>query len=113
MKITHLEKTAQPTPILQNLKIGAVFRPINASTLYLVCDMDGHHSLLANSCIDLWDNFFDVQNNFNCSIAEFEDDHEYDELYVCVQLNNGKVVLLWEGIKVEEQDCELVVKERG
>lgn len=113
MKITHLEKTKQPTPKLKDLKEGAVFRPTNTPTLYLVCDIDAEHPFLANSCSELWDRFFDVQNDFEFNRENFEDEHGYEELYVCVQLDTGKVVLLWEGIEVEEQDCELMVKERG
>ena len=110
MKITHIEKSKQPTPKLKDLKAGAVFRPTNTSTLYIVCDMNAEHPLLADSCADLWNEFFDVQDNFTYDIDKFEDEHGYKELYVCIQLTTGGVVLLWEGIEVEEQDCELLCK---
>ena len=112
MKITRLEKSKQPTPKLKDLKAGAVFRPTNNSTLYISCDMDAEHALLSASCGDLWDNFLDIQDDFNLDRELFAENHDYEELYVCVQLDNGKVVLLWEGITVEEQDCELMVKEK-
>ena len=112
MKITHLEKSKQPTPTLRDLKAGAVFRPINNSTVYIACDMDAECPLLSSSCGDLWKYFFDLQDDFNYDRDLFGENHDYDELYVCVQLTTGKVVLLWNGIEVEELDCELMVKEK-
>lgn len=112
MKITHLEKAKQPTPKLKDLKEGAVFRPTNNSTVYISCDMDAESPLLSDSCGDLWDYFLDIQDDFKDDRDFFAEHHDYEELYVCVQLDSGKVVLLWEGITVEELDCELMVKEK-
>lgn len=112
MKITLLEKTKQSTPTLKDLKAGTVFRPTNISTLYISCDMAAEHCLLSASYGDLWDNFLDLQDNFNDDREFFAEHHDYEELYVCVQLDTGEVVLLWEGIEVEELDCELIVKGR-
>ena len=97
---------------MKDLTAGAVFRPTNDSTVYISCDIDAECPLLSNSCGDLWEYFLDLQDDFNDDCNLFEENHDYEELYVCVQLTTGEVVLLWEGITVEELNCELMVKER-
>lgn len=109
MKIRYTNKPQDPNPMLKELSIGALFRPINSNTIYLLTGLYGESHLLTDSSKVLWENFRDIQFDFHDK-EEFDEGHDYTELLLCVDIESGKAELLHKDITVVIIDAELVVE---
>ena len=110
MKIRYTNKPQVPNPTLKELAVGTLFRPINSNIIYLLTNLYGEHNILSTSCSWLWQGFHDIQNDFD-NQEDFEDSHDYTELILCIDIENGKAELLHEDITVVIIDAELVVEQ--
>ena len=111
MKITYTDKPIGKSPTLEDLKRGAVFRPINSRQVYIRSDLLGEDYLLTERGENIWRYVTLVGSEPFEDKAEFDENYDYDSLIVCVNLESGYVTVFYDGIEVEPLDCELLVKE--
>ena len=109
MKVSYINKSNETT--LDLIEVGGVFRFPNSRRLFMKLDLNGESPQLTNNCNELWDmTTLSAENPFN-EQSEFEENHEYAELILCVELISGEVFLAYEDSKVEKLNCELLVEE--
>ena len=109
MKVSYINKSNET--ILELIEVGGVFRFPNSLRIFMKLDLNGDSKYLNDSCATLWDmTTLSAENPFN-ERSEFEKNHEYAELTLCVELVSGEVFLAYEGSKVEKLNCELLVEE--
>ena len=109
MKIRYTNKPQILNPMLKELSVGALFRPIISNTIYLLTDLYGESRLLTDSSSMLWEHFHDIQNDFDDE-EDFRDGHDYTELLLCINVESGEAELLYEDITVVIINAELVVE---
>lgn len=109
MKIRYINKPQTPNPTLKDLSIGTLFHPIDSNTIYLLTGLCGESYLLTDSSKVLWENFHDIQLDFQDK-EDFDEGHDYTELLLCVNIESGKAELFYEDITVVIVNAELVVE---
>lgn len=108
MKVSYINQSNETT--LELIEVGGVFRFFNSRRVFMKLDLKGDSQYLNDSCAALWDmTTLTAENPFN-EQSEFEENHEYAELVLCVELISGEVFLAYEGSKVEKLNCELLVE---
>lgn len=110
MKIVYKDIPAA-IPRLAEISSGQVFRPINSLSTFMRCDLNADSPFLSERVSNIWEHTTFVGSEPFDDKDEFDENCDYDELIVCVNLTTGGVTLLYDGIEVERLDCELVVKE--
>lgn len=110
MKIEYINKQPTKTPTLAELKSGEVFRPMNSHIVYMCCDLSGESRLLSERASDIWEYVALVGDEPFVDRETFAENHDYDELIVCISLTSGNVVLLYQDIEVERVNCKLLVE---
>lgn len=110
MKIEYTNKQPTKDPTLADLKPGEVFRPTNSRTIYMCCGLSGESRLLSEHASDIWDYTALVGSEPFERKEEFDENHDYDELIVCVNLTTSGVVLFYQDIEVERVNCKLLVE---
>lgn len=110
MKIEYIDKPTLKNPTLAELKSGEVFRPTNSRIVYMCCDLCGESRLLSERGSDIWEHTALVGDEPFEEKETFAENHDYDELIVCVSLTTGSVVLLYQDIEVERVNCKLLVE---
>lgn len=110
MKIEYINTLTPKNPTLAELKPGEVFRPTNSRIVYMCCDLSGESCLLSERGSDIWEYTALVGIEPFDEKETFAENHDYDELIVCVNLTSGGVVLLYQDIEVERVNCKLLVE---
>lgn len=109
MKITYQEKPIPQNPKLKDLNTGDVFRVTGSLRIFMRCDLCGESRLLAEKSSSIWGYVTKTANDPFEDKEHFDENFDYDQLIVCVELVSGNVTLFYEGIEVELLDCELLV----
>lgn len=110
MKITYQEKPISRIPKLKDLDTGEVFRFPNSLRIFMRCDLCGESQLLSEKPSSIWGYVTKTANDPFEDKEHFDENFDYDQLIVCVELVSGNVTLFYEGIEVEPLDCELLIK---
>lgn len=109
MKVSYINKSNETT--LELIEVGGMFRFPNSRRILMKLDLNGDSQYLTNDHTELWNMIaLSAENSFR-EQNEFEENHEYGELVLCVELVSGEVFLAYEGSKVEKLNCELLVEE--
>lgn len=111
MKIEYTNKQPTKNPTLRELKPGEAFRPTNSPNIFMRCDHDGESRLLSNYAPDIWESITVTGQEPFEDVDVFRENHDYDELIVCVHLATGSITLFYQGIEVERLNCKLLVEE--
>lgn len=112
MKINYVSKIEQPKFTLNDIKVGELFRPVDSRMVFMRLDRDGNDDFLTNQCSVLWESMFNgyIGEDFD-DRDEFEDNHSYDDLILCVDMDDGSVCLIYKGIEVEKLNAEIQIVE--
>lgn len=106
MKINY-ERTVPITPKLHEVRPGDLFRPVNSERVFMKTNGKGSDEFTSEKEQPLRKLFDDMQKFY-----EAPDEVDYEELSFCIDMENGKMVLLHVDLKVEKIIGELIIKER-
>ena len=112
MKINYVSKIEQPKLTLNDIKVGELFRPTNSRMVLMRLDRNGEDDLLTTHCSVLWETTLNsyVGEDFD-DIVDFEDKHNYEDLILCADMDDGSVCLIYKGIEVEKLNAEIRIVE--
>ena len=112
MKINYVSKIEQSKLTLNDIKVGELFRPIDSRMVFMRLDRNGEDNLLTTHCSFLWESMFNgyIGEDFD-DRDEFEDNHSYDDLILCAEMDDGSVCLMYQGIEVEKLNAEIRIVE--
>ena len=112
MKIKYVSKIEQPKLTLNDIEVGELFRPVDSRMVFMRLDRDGNDELLTNQCSVLWESMFNgyIGEDFD-DRDEFEDNHSYDDLILCAEMDDGSVCLIYKDIEVEKLNAEIQIVE--
>jgi hypothetical protein len=109
MKVRYNEQTKKVI-LLKDISIGTVFCPVGTHDIYMKLDHNGGSDFLTNNCSYLWTatNGGYEGENFETR-NDFEEDYDYEDLILCVDVQTGNVALLFKYIEIELLNCELII----
>lgn len=109
MKVRYTEQTKKAV-LLRDISIGTVFCPIGTQDIYMKLDHNGGSDFLTNNCSYLWSavNGGYEGEDFETR-SDFEEEYDYEDFVLCVDIESGNIALLFKNIKVETPNCELVI----
>lgn len=112
MKINYVSKIEQSKLTLNDIEVGELFRPIDSRMVFMRLDIDGNDDLLTTHCSILWESMLNgyIGEDFDDK-DEFEDNHSYDDLILCAEMDDGSVGLIYKGIEVEKLNAEIQIVE--
>lgn len=111
MRIIYVKDPEQKI-LLKDIAIGTIFRPVNTDDIYMKLDHNGGSDFLTNNCSYLWSAMNgDYEGEDFETRSEFEENHDYEDTILCVDMKNGNISLLYKYIEIDILNCELVVKE--